>query len=72
MIQPGQADQAVTIALGYGRAKCGTVGKDVGFNADLIRTSDAPWFASGFSIAATGENSSTRPRRSTAPSTTTA
>ena len=43
-----------TISLGYGRAQCGRVGKDVGFNANLIRTSDAFWFADGFSIAPTG------------------
>jgi len=55
LIQPGQADQAVTISLGYGRAKCGRVGRDVGFNANLIRVSDSPWFASGFSVAPTGK-----------------
>jgi len=54
MIQPGHADNAVTIALGYGRPRAGTVGANVGFNAGLIRTSDAFWFSQGFSIAATG------------------
>jgi len=54
MIQPGQADQAVSIAIGYGRTNCGNVGKNVGFNANLIRTSDAFWFADGFSMTATG------------------
>jgi molybdopterin-containing oxidoreductase family iron-sulfur binding subunit len=54
MIQPGQMDQAVSIALGYGRTHCGNVGKNVGFNANLIRTSDAFWFADGFSMTATG------------------
>jgi molybdopterin-containing oxidoreductase family iron-sulfur binding subunit len=53
-IQPGHADQAVTIALGYGRTNCGRVGKDVGFNANLIRTSDAFWYASDFAMAPTG------------------
>ncbi len=48
MVQPGHADNAVSIALGYGRARCGRVGKDVGFNANLIRTSDAFWFGDGF------------------------
>src|ERR1019366_7430338 len=43
------------IALGYGREKCGRVGKGVGFNANLIRTSDGFWFGSGFSLAATGK-----------------
>ncbi len=55
MVQPGHADNAVTIALGYGRPRAGTVGTNVGFNAGLIRTSDAFWFAPGFSITATGE-----------------
>ncbi len=55
LIQPGQADQAVTISLGYGRTQCGRVGREVGFNANLIRASDAPWFTAGFSIAPTGK-----------------
>ncbi len=54
MIQPGHADNAVSISLGYGRARCGRVGKDVGFNASLIRTSDGFWFGQDFAIAATG------------------
>lgn len=32
-IQPGIADGVIAIQLGYGREKCGIVGKDVGFNA---------------------------------------
>jgi molybdopterin-containing oxidoreductase family iron-sulfur binding subunit len=55
MIQPGHADDAISIALGYGREKCGRVGKGVGFNANLIRTTDGFWFASGFALAATGK-----------------
>ncbi len=55
LIQPGHADNAVSIALGYGRQSCGRVGKDVGFNANLIRTSDGFWFSQGFSMAATGK-----------------
>ena len=73
MIQPGHADNAVTIALGYGRPSAGASGKDVGFNANLIRTSDGFWFGQGFAIAATGKSARcSRPRRSTAPSATTA
>jgi molybdopterin-containing oxidoreductase family iron-sulfur binding subunit len=56
MVQPGHADDAISIALGYGRQKCGRVGKDVGFNANAIRTSEAFWFANGVTIAATGAN----------------
>jgi MoCo/4Fe-4S cofactor protein with predicted Tat translocation signal len=55
MVQPGHIDNAVSISLGYGRVRCGQVGKDVGFNANLIRTSDAYWFGDGFAIAATGK-----------------
>ena len=55
MIQPGHSDDTVSIALGYGRQMCGRVGKDVGANANLIRTSDGMYFATGFAIAATGK-----------------
>ena len=55
MVQPGHTDHAISIALGYGRVRCGRVGKDVGFNANLIRTSDAYWFGDGFAISATGK-----------------
>ncbi|HXP84463.1 MAG TPA: TAT-variant-translocated molybdopterin oxidoreductase [Bryobacteraceae bacterium] len=55
MIQPGHADNSVTIALGYGRTRAGRVGKDVGFNAGLIRTSDGFWYGSDFAIASTGK-----------------
>ena len=30
MVQPGHSDDSVSIALGYGRQRCGRVGKDVG------------------------------------------
>jgi MoCo/4Fe-4S cofactor protein with predicted Tat translocation signal len=55
MIQPGHSDDTISIALGYGRQMCGRVGKDVGYNANLIRTSDALYFSQGFAIAATGK-----------------
>jgi molybdopterin-containing oxidoreductase family iron-sulfur binding subunit len=54
MVQPGHTDNAISISLGYGRVRCGRVGKDVGYNANLIRTTDAFWFGDGFSIASTG------------------
>jgi Fe-S-cluster-containing dehydrogenase component len=53
--QPGHADGAITIALGFGRTHCGRVGKDVGFNANQIRSTDGFWYASVFDITATGE-----------------
>jgi MoCo/4Fe-4S cofactor protein with predicted Tat translocation signal len=54
MVQPGHAANAVSIALGYGRPRSGTVGTGIGFNAGLIRTSDGFWFSQGFSMAPTG------------------
>jgi molybdopterin-containing oxidoreductase family iron-sulfur binding subunit len=53
-IMPGHADHTVTVALGYGRWRAGHVGTGVGFNAYALRTSDAPWSASGLEIRKTG------------------
>ena len=53
-IVPGQADESVTVHLGFGRTRAGRVGNGVGFNAYLLRTSDAPLFGSGLEIAKTG------------------
>jgi molybdopterin-containing oxidoreductase family iron-sulfur binding subunit len=55
MVQPGHSDNAVTISLGFGRPRAGSVGTNVGYNAGLIRTSDSFWFGQGFTITATGE-----------------
>lgn len=35
-IQAGQADNLISIELGYGRTKCGEVGKDVGVNTNKL------------------------------------
>jgi molybdopterin-containing oxidoreductase family iron-sulfur binding subunit len=53
-IQPGQAKNSITLPLGYGREIAGRVGRDVGFNAYALRTSDALWFADGLTIQKTG------------------
>jgi MoCo/4Fe-4S cofactor protein with predicted Tat translocation signal len=52
---PGQADDTVTVHLGYGRTGAGRVGNGAGFDANLIRTSDAPWSGSGLELFKTGE-----------------
>jgi molybdopterin-containing oxidoreductase family iron-sulfur binding subunit len=49
-IMPGQPDDVVTVHLGYGRRKAGRVANNRGFNAYEIRTSDAPWAATGASV----------------------
>ncbi len=53
-IQAGHPDNSVTIALGYGRTRAGRVGTAQGFNAYELRTSAAPWIASGVKITKTG------------------
>ncbi len=52
---PGQADDTVTVHLGYGRTGAGRVGNGAGFDANLIRTSDAPWSGGGLELAKTSE-----------------
>ncbi|MGH9338273.1 MAG: 4Fe-4S dicluster domain-containing protein, partial [Acidobacteriota bacterium] len=54
-ILPGHAEGCFTVNLGYGRTQAGRVGNGVGFNAYSIRTSDAPWIASGVEIIRTGK-----------------
>ncbi|MGI8437167.1 MAG: TAT-variant-translocated molybdopterin oxidoreductase [Chthoniobacterales bacterium] len=53
-IQPGQADDCVTITLGYGRTRAGSVGNGVGFNAYALRPSDALWGGSGLELEKAG------------------
>ncbi|TSC25321.1 TAT-variant-translocated molybdopterin oxidoreductase [Corallococcus sp. Z5C101001] len=51
-ILPGNADDTVTVALGYGRTGLHeVVAKGVGFNANLLRTVSAPWFDSGAKLS---------------------
>ena len=44
----------MTLHLGYGRTHAGHVGTGAGFNASLIRTSDALFHARGAEIVSTG------------------
>jgi molybdopterin-containing oxidoreductase family iron-sulfur binding subunit len=53
-VMPGQADDSVTLFLGYGRRRSGRVGTGVGYNAHVLRRSNAPWFCSGLQASATG------------------
>jgi MoCo/4Fe-4S cofactor protein with predicted Tat translocation signal len=53
-IQAGHPDNSITITLGYGRKRAGRVGSEQGFNAYELRTTAAPWIASGVKITKTG------------------
>jgi MoCo/4Fe-4S cofactor protein with predicted Tat translocation signal len=54
-IQAGHPDNSVTITLGYGRKRAGRVGTAQGFDAYALRTTTAPWIASGVTIKKTGD-----------------
>ncbi len=52
-IQPGAANKTVTIELGYGRTKIGTVGENTGFDASVLMSKKgglSPWIYSGASV----------------------
>jgi molybdopterin-containing oxidoreductase family iron-sulfur binding subunit len=55
-MMPGQADNVVVLPLGYGRKRAGYTGTNKGFNAYVVRTSDALWSATGGKITLTGDD----------------
>jgi len=50
----GHADDCATVHTGYGRSRAGHVGTGAGFNANAVRTADAPWFDAGLELVHTG------------------
>ena len=54
-VAPGQAEDTISITLGYGQ-DWGTVAGGVGFNAYALRTSSSPWFFGGSASAAGGKH----------------
>jgi MoCo/4Fe-4S cofactor protein with predicted Tat translocation signal len=57
-ILPGQAEGTVVLPLGYGRKRAGYTGSNKGFNAYVVRSSNALWRVRGSSAAIkkTGED----------------
>jgi MoCo/4Fe-4S cofactor protein with predicted Tat translocation signal len=53
-VQPGHADDSITVHLGFGRTRAGKVGNKVGVDAYVLRTSAAPWVLTGASVRKTG------------------
>jgi MoCo/4Fe-4S cofactor protein with predicted Tat translocation signal len=49
-VLPGLPDNTVTIHLGYGRRRSGSVGTAIGFNAYELRTQAQPWFMPGAQV----------------------
>jgi MoCo/4Fe-4S cofactor protein with predicted Tat translocation signal len=54
-VQPGMADYTLGLALGYGRNWRGRIGSGVGFNTYVLRTTVAENFATGATVALTGQ-----------------
>ena len=53
-ILPGHAIDTITVHFGYGRTRGGKVCDEIGINAYLLQTSDAPGQGSGVEIVKTG------------------
>ncbi len=53
-IVPGNAEDSITLHLGYGRTRAGRVGNAVGVDANRIRTAAAPWIVRGVELKKTG------------------
>ncbi|MDX2154572.1 MAG: TAT-variant-translocated molybdopterin oxidoreductase [Bryobacteraceae bacterium] len=54
LIAPGQADNSVTVTLGYGRTRGGHIAQGVGFNAYALRTFERPGFGGGLQVRKVG------------------
>jgi Fe-S-cluster-containing dehydrogenase component len=52
---PGLAENTVVLPLGYGRKRAGTTGTNKGFDAYVVRTSNALWSASEGRMTPTGD-----------------
>jgi molybdopterin-containing oxidoreductase family iron-sulfur binding subunit len=53
LVTPGHPDRTITLHLGYGRTRGGSVGTGVGFNTYVLRTSANPWFVEGAKVERT-------------------
>ena len=53
-VMPGQADNSLALALGYGRSAAGTVGSGVGVDVSPLRTFETFDFADGVTVGSTG------------------
>jgi molybdopterin-containing oxidoreductase family iron-sulfur binding subunit len=56
-VLPGHADESVSLALGYGRSGAEMIARELGRNANLLRTVAAPAFALGVTLTAVGRRS---------------
>ncbi len=50
-VMPGHAERTITLPLGYGRSRAGSVGNHVGVNAFFLRSSTARWSAGDVAVS---------------------
>jgi MoCo/4Fe-4S cofactor protein with predicted Tat translocation signal len=56
LIEPGHAEDCVTVSMGYGRRSAGeALCRGLGFDTTTLRHSSAPWFARGLTVTPTGK-----------------
>ncbi len=56
LVAPGQAEDSITLVMGYGLKRGGSNGSKRGYSAFQVRTSDAPWIAGGVKMTPMGED----------------
>ena len=56
-IMPGQPDDSISLAFGYGRTRSGRIGNGEGVNAYALRTARQEWFVGGVELKRTDEHS---------------
>lgn len=54
-VQPGHAENSITVFLGYGRSRAGHIGSGIGYNAYPLRGVDSPWIITGAKATQTGD-----------------
>ncbi len=54
LVLPGHADESLSLALGYGRSGAELIARDVGSNANALRTAQSPWFGLGATVEKRG------------------
>ena len=53
-VTPGQPAQCISLTMGYGRTRAGSIGTGIGYNVQAIRPDTDAWFAAG-TVRKTGD-----------------
>ncbi|MBV8032041.1 MAG: 4Fe-4S dicluster domain-containing protein, partial [Betaproteobacteria bacterium] len=53
-VVPGHPERSLTLSLGYGRSRAGSVGNGVGCDANRLRNASNPWSLEGVAVSKSG------------------